>query len=52
MNFPIIDVSKQSVAEFATESSKGRAMRSVAWYRVVRPALVLCMWVLAVMYIR
>ncbi|MBC8752467.1 hypothetical protein OKW43_007405 [Paraburkholderia sp. WC7.3g] len=52
MNFPIIDVSKQSVAQFATECSKGRAMRTVAWYRVVRPALVLCMWVLAAVYIR
>ncbi|MDH6147296.1 MULTISPECIES: hypothetical protein [Paraburkholderia] len=52
MNFPIIDVSKQSVAQFTRESSKGRAMRSVAWYRIVRPALVLCMWVLAAAYIR
>jgi len=52
MNFPIIDVSKQSVAQFAVESSKAQAVRSVAWYRVVRPALVLCMWVLAVVYIR
>jgi hypothetical protein len=52
MNFPIIDVSKQSVAQFATECTRGRAVRSVAWYRVVRPALVLCMWVLAAVYIR
>jgi|SRR3954468_2749583 hypothetical protein len=52
MNFPIIDVSKQSVAQFATESSRGKALRSVAWYRIVRPALVLCTWVLAAVYIR
>ncbi|CAB3739767.1 hypothetical protein [Paraburkholderia rhynchosiae] len=52
MNFPIIDVSKQSIAQFTRESSKAQAMRSVAWYRVVRPALVLCMWVLAAVYFR
>jgi len=52
MDFPIIDVSKQSVAQFATECSKGKALRFVAWYRVVRPALVLCTWVLAAAYIR
>ena len=52
MNFPIIDVSKQSVAQFATEFSKHKALRSVAWYRIVRPALVLCTWLLAAAYIR
>ncbi|MBN3758102.1 hypothetical protein G3N95_34660 [Paraburkholderia sp. Tr-20389] len=52
MEHPIIDVSKQSVAQFATESSKTRAMRTVAWYRVVRPTLVLGTWVLAALYIR
>ena len=52
MEFPIIDVSKQSVSQFATESSKAKAMRTVAWYRVVRPTLVLGTWVLAALYIR
>ncbi|MBN3766053.1 hypothetical protein [Burkholderia sp. Ac-20365] len=52
MEYPIIDVSKQSVAQFATESSKAKAMRAVAWYRFVRPALVLGTWVLAALYIR
>jgi hypothetical protein len=52
MNFPIIDISKQSVAQFATGCSRARALRFVAWYRVVRPALVLCTWGLATTYIR
>lgn len=52
MDFPIIDVSKQSVAQFATGCSKGKALRFVAWYRVVRPVLVLCTWALAAAYIR
>jgi len=51
MNFPIIDVSKQSVAQFETGCSRGKALRYVAWYRVLRPALVLCTWVLAGAYI-
>ena len=52
MEYPIIDVSKQSVSDFATEGSKARAVRFVAWYRFVRPALVLGTWVLAALYIR
>ncbi|MEI6000207.1 hypothetical protein H3V53_24275 [Paraburkholderia bengalensis] len=52
MEYPIIDVSKQSVSQFATECSKAQAMRSVAWYRFARPALVLGTWVLAAVYIR
>ncbi|MFP3589689.1 hypothetical protein SCB29_39715, partial [Paraburkholderia sp. SIMBA_055] len=52
MEFPIIDVSKQSVSQFATEGSRAKAMRTVAWYRVVRPTLVLGTWVLAALYIR
>jgi hypothetical protein len=52
MEYPIIDVSKQSVSQFATEGSKARAVRFVAWYRFVRPALVLGTWVLAALYIR
>ncbi|WP_109482688.1 hypothetical protein [Paraburkholderia sp. C35] len=52
MEYPIIDVSKQSVAQFASESSKAKAVRAVAWYRFVRPTLVLGTWVLAALYIR
>ncbi|MBP0595802.1 hypothetical protein J8I87_40480 [Paraburkholderia sp. LEh10] len=52
MEYPIIDVSKQSVSQFATECSKAKAVRFVAWYRFVRPALVLGTWVLAAIYIR
>ncbi|MEM5344348.1 hypothetical protein [Paraburkholderia azotifigens] len=52
MEYPIIDVSKQSVAQFATDSSKAKAVRSVAWYRFVRPTLVLGTWALAALYIR
>ncbi|MFL9911382.1 hypothetical protein [Paraburkholderia sp. RL17-337-BIB-A] len=52
MNFPIIDISKQSVAQFSTGCSRARALRFVAWYRVGRPVLVLCTWMLAVAYIR
>jgi hypothetical protein len=52
VDFPIIDVSKQSVAQFAIGCSRGEALRFVAWYRVVRPLLVLCAWVLAAVYIR
>ncbi|SEK07812.1 hypothetical protein [Paraburkholderia diazotrophica] len=52
MEFPIIDVSKQSVSQFATECGKARAVRFVAWYRFVRPVLVLGTWVLAAVYIR
>ncbi|MEM5330495.1 hypothetical protein VSR34_28385 [Paraburkholderia sp. JHI2823] len=52
MEFPIIDVSKQSVSQFATECTREKAMRMVAWYRFVRPSLVLGTWVLAAAYIR
>jgi predicted Rdx family selenoprotein len=52
VDFPIIDVSKQSVAEFAIGSSKSEALCLVVWYRVVRPLLVLCTWLLAAAYIR
>ncbi|CAD6562426.1 hypothetical protein ACFQ3P_40605 [Paraburkholderia sabiae] len=52
MEYPIIDVSKQSVAQFASDSSKAKAVRAVAWYRFVRPTLVLGTWVLAALYIR
>jgi hypothetical protein len=52
MEYPIIDVSKQSVAQFASDSSKAKAMRTVAWYRFLRPTLVLGTWVLAALYIR
>ena len=52
MEYPIIDVSKQSVAQFAMDSSKTKAIRTVAWYRLLRPTLVLGTWVLAALYIR
>lgn len=52
MNFPIIDVSKQSVAQFATGCSRGKALQFVAWYRVIRPALLVALWVLSATYIR
>jgi len=52
MTFPIIDVSKQSVAEFETQCTRSRAWQFVAWYRVVRPLLVFGIWFLAVRYIR
>src|SRR5262245_55606018 len=52
MEYPIIDVSKQSVSQFAIDSSKASAVRSVAWYRFVRPTLVLGTWLLAALYIR
>jgi hypothetical protein len=52
VDFPIIDVSKQSVAQFAIDYSKADAQRMVAWYRVVRPLLVVFTWVLAAAYIR
>jgi hypothetical protein len=52
MTFPIIDVSKQSVAQFETQCSRGRAWQFVAWYRVIRPMLVFGIWFLAVRYIR
>lgn len=52
MEFPIIDVSKQSVSEFATEYSKAKAVRSVVWYRFLRPTFVLATWALAAIYIR
>ncbi len=52
MDLPIIDVSRQSVDQFAIECTKREALRLVAWYRFVRPLLVLCTWVLAAAYIR
>jgi hypothetical protein len=52
MEYPIIDVSKQSVSQFATDSTRAQAVRAVAWYRFVRPTLVLGTWVLAALYIR
>jgi hypothetical protein len=52
MTFPIIDVSKQSVSQFETQCSRGRAWQFVAWYRVIRPLLVFGIWFLAIRYIR
>jgi len=52
MTFPIIDVSKQSVAQFETQCSRGRAWQFVTWYRVIRPMLVFGIWFLAARYIR
>jgi hypothetical protein len=52
MDFPIIDISKQSVQQFETQCSRGKALRQVMWYRLVRPSMVLGMWTLAAAYIR
>ncbi|CAB3763033.1 hypothetical protein [Paraburkholderia solisilvae] len=52
MPFPIIDVSKQSVAQFEAQCSRVRAWQYVAWYRVMRPLLVIGIWFLAARYIR
>ncbi|WP_207002907.1 hypothetical protein [Trinickia mobilis] len=51
MDYPIIDVSKQSVQQFETECSHAQAVRYVAWYRVIRPAVVLGMWLFGAWYV-
>jgi hypothetical protein len=51
MDFPIIDVSKQSVRQFEAACSHAQAVGYVAWYRLIRPALVLGMWLAAAWYI-
>ena len=52
MDFPIIDISKQSVQQFEAQCSRGHALRQVVWYRLARPAMVLGMWALAGVYMR
>ncbi|WP_206171237.1 hypothetical protein [Trinickia terrae] len=51
MDFPIIDASTQSVLQFETAYSRAQAVRYVAWYRVVRPALVLGVWLVSAWYV-
>jgi hypothetical protein len=52
MSFPIVDASNQLLSQWEAQCGRAKAIRTLAWYRIVRPTCVTMAWISAGSYVQ